>query len=164
MKKSLWIIVGAILVSAALPLAAWAEESGWKMPNLNPFGSSGPSATSSRASQPPTSGWKMPKLLPSTTATARPKRKANQPTTWNRMTNGTQSFFSKTADVLTPWDNKKPAPPQKVTGSNTAFTRNNPAKKDPKSSSSVAPASWWSGEKSDQPKTVNGFLSQPRPH
>ena len=76
------------------------------------------------------------------------------------MTNGTQNFLSKTADTLTPWDNKKPAPPPKITGSNSIFTHNTANDK----KSDAAPASWWSGEKShESPKTVNDFLAQPRP-
>jgi hypothetical protein len=103
----------------------------------------------------------MPKLWPPA-ASAKPK--AAQPSTWKKMAGGTQKLFSKTADALTPWDNnqaKTPAP--SITGSNTAFTHNNTAKK-PSSSNSVAPASWWSSEKKDQPdRSVNEFLSRPRP-
>ena len=161
MKRSFGKAMGAIVLWVALPLLASAEDGGWNMPNLNPFASKSQPTTSSRASQPPTSGWKMPKVLPQ--ASARPKRRASQPTTWNRMTSGTQNMLSKTADALTPWDNKKPAPPQQLTGSNSIFTHNNAAKKEPKSSG-VAPASWWSSDKSaERPNTVNGFLSQPRP-
>ena len=84
-----------------------------------------------------------------------------EPSTWSQMTSGTQQFFSKTADTLTPWDNKKPAPPRTITGSNSIFTHNKPKDKE---SSGVAPASWWSTDKSDSsPKSVNEFLSQPRP-
>jgi hypothetical protein len=160
MKSSLCSLVGAIVMSLAIPLVLAAEDGGWKMPNLNPFSSSGQTGSG----QPPTSGWKMPKLLPSTTAKARPKRKSNQPTTWNKMTNDTQQFFSKTADTLNPWDNKKPAPRQNLTGSNTAFTHNNAAKKVSTSSGAVAPASWFSSDKGGQRATsVSDFLSQPRP-
>src|SRR5206468_11359420 len=130
-----------------------ADDGGWKMPNLNPFSSSGHAPTSSGASQPPTSGWKMPKLLPQ--APAQPKRRANQPTTSNRGKSGTQNLFSKTADALNPWDKKQPAAPPKLTGSNSIFT-NKSTTKAAKKDDSVKPASWWSGEKTTTPpKTVN---------
>src|SRR5947199_7199671 len=109
-----------ILVIAAAPLRASADDGAWKIPNLNPFSSSGQAPTSSRAAQPPTSGWKMPKLGSPTAA--QPKRRANQPTSWNRATSGTQNLFSKTADALNPWDKKQPAPPPKLSGSNSIFT------------------------------------------
>lgn len=149
----------AALLAAGFPSRANSEDGGWKMPNLNPF--SGSSGTGS----PPTSGWKMPKMWPSTrqsTASIRAKkRQANQPSTLSRMSTGTQQFFSKTADALTPWDNKKPSPPPKITGSNSVFSQS--TKKSAKSE--VAPASWWGGseKKADSPKSVNDFLSMPRP-
>jgi hypothetical protein len=158
------ILCGAVLaVIVVSPRFSLAEESGWKMPGLSSSTAKPP--TSGRASDPPTSGWKMPKmpnLWPQTAA--KPKRRSNQ-TTWNRMTSGTQTFFNKTADALTPWDNKKPAATPNITGSNTAFTRNNRAKKSSteEKSSSILPASWWGSEKPDEPRTVNEFLARPRP-
>jgi hypothetical protein len=152
----------ALALSAAWPLALSAADGGWSMPNLNLFGGKGKPPTSSRAANPPTSGWHMPKLLPGNTTT---KKKPNPPSAWQKMNSSTQSFFSKTAGALNPWDDKKtPAPAQKITGSNTAFTHNNAAKPETKSGS-ILPAAWWSGDKKDQsPKSVNDFLAQPRPH
>jgi hypothetical protein len=148
---------------AALCVRVAADDRSWTMPKLNPFSGTAAAPTSS-AGQPPTSGWKMPKLWSQSPAQSKKRttRTANQPTTWNRMTNGTQNLMSKTADALNPWDKKQPAPPPKVTGSNSIFTNKSstkPAKRD----ESVKPASWWSSDKKDAPKTVNGFLSQPRP-
>jgi hypothetical protein len=102
----------------------------------------------------------MPKLW--SQAPAQPRKRAIQATSSNRAGNGSQNFLSKTADALNPWDKKQPAPPQKLTGSNSIFTNKSttkPAKKDEE----VKPASWWSSDKKNAPKTVNGFLSQPRP-
>jgi hypothetical protein len=130
------------------------------MPNLNPFASKGQSSASGHVSDAPTSGWHAPKLWPST---APAKRKANHPSTWNKMTKGTQKVFTKTAGALNPWDNNRPKPPPKITGSNSIFTKSGQAKKETKSS--VLPASWWSSDdKESQPASVNAFLSQPRPH
>ena len=163
MIRSLLSVCLAVALTAALPLAASGADGSW-MPNLNPFGGKGKSTPRGHTSNAATSGWKVPKLWPSTggTAASRPKpRGASQPTTWSRMTSGTQQFFSKTADTLTPWDNKKPAPSPTITGSNSFFTHNKP--KD-KKSGDIAPASWWSTEKNDAPKSVNEFLSRPRPN
>jgi len=161
MQKRSYPAIVAILIAATSPLASSAADGDWKMPNLNPFSSTGKPPTAGRVSDPPTSGWHMPKLLPKT---APARRKANQPTAWNKMTSGTQNFFSKTADALNPWDKKQPQPQPKISGSNTAFTHNKTAKPEPKSGS-ILPASWWSSDKKDQPpKSVNDFLSQPRPH
>jgi hypothetical protein len=161
MTKYISSAIFAVLIGAALPLVVSAADDGWKMPNLSPFSSKGKPPTAARVSNPPTSGWHMPKLWPST---APAKRKANQPTTWNKMTGGTQKFFSKTADALNPWDDKQPKPQPKITGSNTAFTHNNKPK-EPSKSGSILPTSWWKTDSKDErPKSVNDFLSQPRPH
>jgi len=149
-----------VLLAIACPLTVIGADGAWKMPNLNPFGGTGSGASSA-----PTSGWKMPKMWPSTgkstAATRAKKRQANQPSTWNRMSKGTQQFFSKTADAVTPWDTKKVEPAPRLTGSNSVFSQST---KKPKKSD-VAPASWWGGSEktSEPPKTVNDFLSMPRP-
>jgi hypothetical protein len=160
-RLSLTLIVAAWLAIFS-PRSLMGEDSSWKMPNLNPFASK--PKTSSRGSSASSNGWHMPKLWQTTTRPARPKIKAaNQPSTLSQMTKGTQQILAKTADTLTPWDNKKPAPPRKITGSNSIFTQQSKPKE--KDSSGIAPASWWSSEKdkSDAPKSVNEFLSQPRP-
>jgi len=155
MLRRILIAVGVLTV---LTLVCRADDGAWKMPNLNPF--SGNGAT---AGGPPTSGWHMPKILASS-PTARPKGKRPQPSTFHKMTSGTQKMLSKTADALTPWDNKKPSPPTKITGSNSIFTHQTQPKKEQKGGS-VSPASWWSSDsKPKEPESVNAFLSQPRPH
>jgi hypothetical protein len=165
-RLSLTLIVAALLAMLS-PLSVVGEDSSWKMPNLNPF--AGKAKASSRASSASTNGWHLPKLWQTTTRPARPKIKpANQPSTLSQMTKGTQQILAKTADTLTPWDNKQPAPPRKITGSNSIFTQQSKAadkKSTTKDSGGIAPASWWSSEKdkSDAPKSVNEFLSQPRP-
>ena len=166
MSKKLCVAVLAMMIVGFAPWPGTAEDSGWKMPNLNPFSGNAKPPTSARVSDAPTSGWKMPKvpsLLPQ--SGAKPKKRSNQATGLSRMTSGTRGFFNKTADALTPWDNKKPAATPNITGSNTAFTRGNRAKAESKDtkSGSIMPASWWGSEKPAQPKTVNDFLSQPRP-
>jgi hypothetical protein len=155
MKSHLYKITIATVITFSGASAA-AEESGWKMPNLNPF--SGKSA----ASNPATSGWKIPRLWPKTAAAR--KRRTNQSSALGTMTKGTRDFFSKTADAINPWDDKPAAQPQ-VTGSNSIFTRQSQAAKNKESKSSgVLPASWWGGDKDDdRDRSVNEFLSRPRP-
>jgi hypothetical protein len=163
----------AAAMVAAIPLSVRGDDGGWHMPNLNPF-SSATAPAAPRHAAPPTSGWKMPKLW--TPSKPQPKQQAktrpHQRSTWQSMTSSTQKALSKTADALTPWDNKQPGPPPKLSGSNSVFTNKSttiPAKKDP----SVKPASWWGSEKNgnaknggsnkgDKDKTVNEFLSHPR--
>jgi hypothetical protein len=159
-KTCVWVWVTAVIAFLVASKAA-GEEGGWKMPNLNPF-----AGKSGGTSGPPTSGWKMPNLLPKSSGmpkSSAAKRKSNQPGTLTKMTQGTQRFFSKTADVLNPFDDK-PAEQPKITGSNSIFTQQRKsaeAKKD----SSVSPASWFGGEKDDgKDKSVNDFLSRPRPY
>jgi hypothetical protein len=154
---SLWIAV-AIIVACAGHVPA--EESSWKLPNLNPFASKGQPPTASRAPKSNSVGWKMPKLWPSTSAAKRP---TGQPTSLQKMTSGTKQFFSKTADALNPWDDANDAPPQRASGSNSAFSRATKKKKE-STSSGLSPASWWSSDEKDgRDKTVNDFLSRPRP-
>jgi hypothetical protein len=161
MHKPFYTFIVTLVIGITSSIASIAADDGWKMPNLNPFASKGKPSTAARAGSPPTSGWHMPKLWPSP---APDKRRVNQPTAWNKMTSGTQKFFSKTADALNPWDDTQPKPEPKISGSNTAFTHNNAAKQESKSSS-VRPTSWWKTDTKDQtPKSVNEFLSQPRPH
>jgi hypothetical protein len=163
MNRSLLVPFAVAFFTTTFSTGVYGDDGGWGMPNLNPLSGKAKPPTSQRAANPATSGWKMPNLWPQTAA--KPKKKSNQPSSWNRMTNGTTTFFSKTADALTPWNNNKPAaPPPKLTGSNSIFTQNGSTKGNTKKSSSVVPASWWSSEKTDQPdKSVNDFLSRQRP-
>ena len=155
---SLGIVVAIVLAGTDFALA---EEGGWKLPNLNPFASKGQPPTASRASKSGGAGWRMPKLLPSTSA----KRPTGQPTALQKMTSGTKQFFSKTADALNPWDDANDAQPQRASGSHSAFSRATSKKKKESDSggSGLLPASWWSSEEDTKDKTVNDFLSRPRP-
>ena len=153
---SLWI-AAAIIVACADCVPA--EESSWKLPNLNPFASKGQPPTAARAPKAASTGWRMPKLWPGASA----KRPTGQPTSLQKMTTGTKQFFSKTADALNPWDDANDQPPARASGSNSAISRATKKKKE-STSSGLSPASWWSSdEKDDRDKTVNDFLSRPRP-
>jgi hypothetical protein len=157
-------LAAAIAIMLSLAPQAARAEGGWQMPNLNPFKKSGP-PTSSRVSDSATSGWKFPKLWPSGT-TSRTTRKPAGPSTWQKMTTSTKSFFSKTADVLNPFDdaddNQSAAPP--ITGSNAYFAQAGRQKKKEEKSSTFLP-SWWTSEeeKPQKAETVQDFLARPRP-
>jgi hypothetical protein len=156
------VVIGLISLTV-IPLAALGDD-GWKMPNLNPFAGNGKPPTTGRVASAPTSGWQWPKLGQASPAT---KSKPKAPSTWQKMTTGTQKLMSQTADALNPFDDaaKTTKQPPKPSGSNSAIRRAS-AKKDQKnqSSSSILPSSWWGGqEKPTEPKTVTDFLSQKRP-
>lgn len=160
MKTRFAAVLTVVLLIVACPLLAPAEESSWKLPNLNPFSAKGKPPTASRASGAKSAGWRMPKLWPSTPAARKP---TNQPSTIQKMTTGTKQFFSKTADALNPWDDENDDRVERASGSNSAISRATKKKKE-ESSGSLLPASWWSSdEKDDRDKNVNDFLSRPRP-
>jgi hypothetical protein len=159
MRTTRVLLIVALAASLALPLAARAEEGGWKLPNLNPFSRPAGPPTSARTSS--GSGLKMPSLWSKSstkTAAARPKG----PSTWQKMTTGTKSVVSKTADALNPFDdaNDKVQQTTLVTGSKNKFRQASAQKKS--ESGSLWP-SWLGGsEEPQKPKTVNEFLNQPR--
>lgn len=135
-----------------------AEESGWKMPNLNPFAAK-KSAPASKSK-----GWSMPKLWPSSTAT----RKPSQPSTLSKMTTGTKQFFSKTADVLNPFDDAND-PPKSSGGSSWNPFRNASSSQSSGAGSARMPNWSWNQDSSEDsapqgPRTVNEFLAQPKPN
>lgn len=171
MKSKFCSLLAAALVLGSAPHIASAA-GGWGLPNLNPFAKKSGPPTSARVSDQSQSGWGLPKMWPSskttTTTTGRGPvaRKAAGPSTWQKMTTSTKRAWTKTADVLNPFDDASQQQSEpSVTGSNAYFSqvanrKSSPKKKEP---SSVIPA-WWSGEEaSSEPKSVGEFLSQPRP-
>jgi len=158
--RSTWLAVPMIVL--ALAVAAPADEDGWKLPNLNPFKSSKPakkrvSASVSDGKKGSGSWLKMPEMPKMSTPFAQ-KPAANRraapkgPSTVDRVSTGTKNFFSKTYDVLTPWDNDKPKKPSTQT-------------KTARKPGASAQSSWWPWSKPDEPKdvqTVNEFIALPR--
>jgi hypothetical protein len=154
---SLLIAAAAVFAGAS---AAPAEESSWKLPNLNPFTSKAQPPTAARAPKSGGSSWGLPRLWPKTSAAKRP---TGQPSTIGKMTTGTKQFFSKTADALNPWDDANDRPAPRASGSNSAISRATKKKKE-SSGSGLLPASWWSSDEDEgRDRTVNDFLSRPRP-
>lgn len=156
MKNGLILIVTMSAFWLATAVVGRGQEGGWKLPNLNPFSQKAKPPTSTRVNNASSSGWQWPKLWSASTPK---KTKSNQPSAWRSMTAGAKSMASKTADALNPWSEpEKPA--TAPTGLNTGLGRSPAAK--PDAGNAKAPAGWIWQSKSDEPKTVNDFLAQPR--
>ena len=160
MTRSLFL-AGLTLLFAASP--ALAE--GWEMPNLNPFAKRTGPPTSTRISDEDSSSWvpSLPKL-PSMSSSS----KSNKPSTWQKMSSSTKGFFSKTADVLNPFDDAEEAKAEpSITGSNSYFSQASARRGRTKKKSggtSLLPTWPFGGEdKPEEPETVNSFLARPRP-
>ena len=98
------------------------------------------------------SDWSLPNLNPFRATT--PKR-SNQPSTWTKMSRSTKNFFSRTYDVLTPWDTD-------AEKARTQKSSRNSTKSSEQGKSLFS--SWWSVEEEPKkPQTVSEWLKQPRP-
>ncbi len=121
---------------------------GWSMSSLNPFKKA---STDKRARGNLTDAGKSGSFLSASRPSTRSytTRQKEEPSTFEKMSQGTKSFFTKTKDTLTPWSKssskKKPSAPK------------SPSKKSFLSS-------WWPKKKEPpKPKTVGDFLAQDRP-
>jgi hypothetical protein len=147
------------LVTCLLVGSSGAAE-GWSLPNLNPFAKkkSGPYTT--RTSD--RSGWKLPSLWPKAKRTT-----TSGPSTWQKMTTSTKTAAAKTADFLNPFDDANDAQPApSPTGYGSPFSTASAPKQSEGSGSMVPQWLWGGGAKEEgpkRPKTVNEFLSQPKP-
>jgi hypothetical protein len=157
------LYIPAILAALFIIGPAPAMAEGWGMPKLNPFAKQKNARATASVSDAPVSGWKWPKLWPSKAAGMQPRTsRPAAPSTWQKMTAGTKSAMSKTADALNPFDDANDNQPRPgITGSNTVFSQ---ASKNKESKGRSFLPSWpWGKEESSKPKDVNSFLSQPRP-
>ena len=158
MNTKLKLAIAALAMSLIITALARGEEGdGWKMPNLNPFSRKGAPPTSARISD--QDDWKMPKLWP-TSSRSKSAAKPKSPSAWQKMTTGTKTFMAKTADVLNPFDDTEVKEPARFTGSRNA--RQAAAKKEERSGSWL-PSLWGHNDEDTEPKSVNEFLSRPRP-
>jgi hypothetical protein len=103
------------------------------------------------------SDWGLPNLNPFSSPAS---KRSNQPSMWTKMSRGTKDFFSRTYDVLTPWETDA----QKARSQNSrssGFSANSGKS----SSQSRSPfGNWWRTEEPpNQPQTVSEWLKQPRP-
>lgn len=98
------------------------------------------------------SDWSLPNLNPFQASNT---RGSHQPSVWTRMTNGTKNFFSRTYDVLTPWETeaqKRRSQPSRSSAGRSDGQRNPIFR------------NWWAAEEEPrQPQTVSDWLKQPRP-
>ena len=92
----------------------------------------------------------------SSRAAARPPIR-REPSMWTKMNRGTKTFFAKTKDVLTPWDNEEPQRAS-LTGSRGFSYRSKPQKEKSFLESLFQPES-----EEQRIETVKDFLDQPRP-
>ncbi|GIW93750.1 MAG: hypothetical protein KatS3mg110_1791 [Pirellulaceae bacterium] len=157
-----WLAAAILIVTTLTPILG--AEDGWGWSFWNPFKSDKPPSKKVTASvtDEPKSSFHLPKLpslpklsIPSMTSRSSTARRPapSGPSTWEKMTQGTKSFFSKAYDALTPWDDHKAAPPKPPTHPSSS------------SKASKGASSWWPwGKKSSSqgPKTVNEFIAQPR--
>jgi hypothetical protein len=148
----------ALALCIGLPGMLSAQQSGWSMPNLNPFAARSSAPTSTRVAD-SGSGWKMPSMWPNSSATKKPAG----PSVWKRMGNSTKRAWNQTVDFINPFDdandNQRTTP---ITGSNTYFSHNANRKSTDKEKTSFFPAMWPSAEPEQKPSSVVEFLRQPR--
>jgi hypothetical protein len=161
---SLRCAIGFAIFVVASPLMA----EGWTLPSLNPFKTekrevSAYTPPASEDPDLPTSGFKFPKLkLPQAPKMSFGERPPGQPSAMQKLGQGTKNFFSKTADVLTPWDNDEKPAPRSRTATGVRRTYNgSPGAVEEKKTSLFS--SWFKKDEPETPKTVNGFLANPRP-
>lgn len=128
-----------------------------KVPNLNPFQKrdSHPASIGKQSE-----GWEHPGM----SRKSDEKQEEVKPSTWQRVSNGSKSAWSKTKTTLTPW-RAKPQVKQEVviTGSNSTFNQMvNGQKKQP-----VKNTSWfWTDGEDEKPKkasSVSDFIGGQRP-
>ena len=143
------------LVCTVIVTSVTAEEQ-WKLPNLNPFNKSEKPARGADQG-----GSKIPTLDLSSGFGAPTRKRSSEPSTWTKVTQGTKSFFSKSYDVLTPWDTKAEKARAQRARSPLQFSNTGRQKKEKKSFLTS-----WLPEKEEerrQPQTVSEWLAQPRP-
>ncbi len=143
----LWIVTAVVS-----PIVA---DEGWSMSSLNPFKKKAPASERVRGSysdepaKPSTPSW--PSLPRPTSNKSYAAKKKPEPSTLDKMSQGTKSFFGKSKDVLMPWTKS----PKKPVSSNV--------RKPPKKSY-FSLSSWFPQKKKPkESKTINDFLSQDRP-
>ncbi len=167
--KSSTIMRGAI-GCVCLLAASSALAEGWEFPNLNPFKTEQREVSAftpprdystPMEAEPEDSGFQFPKFkMPTFGMGPKPP---GQPSTLQKLGRGTKNFFSKTADVLTPWDKDEPS----VSGSRRATgvrRRYNGSTGEFKAEKKSFVPSWFStSDEPETPQTVNSFIAQPRP-
>lgn len=103
---------------------------------------------------------KLPKVDLTPDWASRSPRRSNEPSAWSRMTTGTKNLFSKTADVLNPFDDAD----DKKAAAAPSWRNGSRSKAKPKEKKGLSLPTWLGGQpEEERPQTVNDFLALPRP-
>jgi hypothetical protein len=142
--------IGVIVIVLSTVVAPALGADSWSISKLNPFAKKSSSATRARASlsDEPSSSWRPSMSMPSWSSGSQAARKPQQPSTWDRVQQGTKDTYAKTKAFLMPWSNssKKKSSASHNNKNSTFFT------------------SWFSKpEKPKRSETVKDFLGRPRP-
>lgn len=159
MKFTLFqVLILCLTITGTAPPFAAAE--GFTLPNLNPFAAKKAPTRVTVTDEPEKKSF-LPSL-PSINLL--PKQKPGQPSTWQKMNKGTKDFFSKTVDVLTPWDNE-PAKPanSNLTGSRRTYSGSPSQAKKSEPKKSYFPSLFSPKTEKKEIHTANDWLAQPRP-
>jgi hypothetical protein len=147
----------------AVPLTAFGDGPAWWDP-LNITGSAKPKATARKPAAKKDSWINLPGF--GTDTAKKPAARKNEPSTLAKMNTSTKKFFSGAADVLTPWDNKKPATSKRPTGYGGGGSAKSVARGQKKEADKGnILTSWWKDKEPEpkRPKTVPDFISGERP-
>jgi hypothetical protein len=164
-RKLSWLVAVAAVLS--IPVAAMGDGPAWWDP-LNVAGTD-KSAKKTTARKPAAkeSSWAKLPGFGSDSKTAKKPAGKKEPSTLTKMNNSTKSFFNKTADVLTPWDNNKKKPISKQpTGYGTGGGAKTTAKAKKEEPKGNILTSWWKDKEPEpkRPKTVSDFIAGERPY
>jgi len=141
-----------------------------KIPNLNPFAKKSTIPEPPKRAESKSGPLTLPKLP---TVNLFPKKKPGEPSTLEKMNRSTKAFFTKTADVLNPFNDKPKesrVAQRSVTGSRSMFTSDAYKQKEEKKSGFFPfsiPSPFKSKDvepkkKYEKPRGVNDFLKQQR--
>ncbi len=135
-----------VLASIARPAAAG---DGWSLSSLNPFKKASTSkrvhsSVTDQVGRPAHSSWMS---LPRPSLSNQPTKR-HEPSTFEKMSNGTKAFFTKTKNVLMPWSKSAKKTSAHSSRAKKSFF-----------------SSWLPHKKKEDtgPKTVGDFLAQQRP-
>ncbi len=149
MSKQISILMLVVIVAASAGLAH--ADNSWSLSKLNPFKKKPTADARARASvsDEVTQRKGFPRMtMPTWASRSRTPERRKEPSTMDKISQGTKDLFGKTKNVLMPWssDSKKKKSRAKASEKPSFLTSWLPQKETPK-----------------RPKTVNDFLKQPRP-
>jgi hypothetical protein len=150
-----WVVAVACLAFSLASADGRADSSsGW---SLNPFATSTDSKPAASSSSTSSHAIKRPSMW-SSSEDKKVKRRSAEPSTWEKLSNGTKSMTKKTTEALGFKDNsttqKKPA---------SVGNRYGVKKKEPEKKSMFSKMFSSGDDKPKKPQTVSDFLKQDRP-